>query len=98
MTVEVRLRPEAERDLAEAALWYERQREGLGNEFLDEASATFSMIAASPLLFAVVHRRTRRALMQRFPFGVFYQVDDDGALVVAVLHGSRHPRQWQQRA
>jgi hypothetical protein len=35
MTMEVRLRPEAEHDLAESAAWYEQQRTGLGHEFLD---------------------------------------------------------------
>ena len=30
MTMEVRLRPEAEHDLAESAAWYEQQRTGLG--------------------------------------------------------------------
>ena len=97
MTVEVRLRPEAERDLEEAAAWYEEQRQGLGQEFLDEAAATFSAIADMPQMFAVIHRGTRRALMQRFPFGVFYQIDDEGALVVALLHGSRHPKRWKNR-
>ena len=37
MTVEVRLRPEAEQDLADAAAWYEEQRPCLGRQFLDEA-------------------------------------------------------------
>lgn len=97
MTVEVRLRPEAEQDLAEAAAWYEEQRRGLGQEFLDEALAAFSTIAEVPLMYAVVHRATRRALMHRFPFGIFYQIDDAGAVVVAVLHGSRHPRRWKSR-
>jgi hypothetical protein len=50
VTVEVRLRPEAEQDLAEAARWYEEQRPGLGLEFLDEALATFSAIAERPWL------------------------------------------------
>jgi len=32
----VYLRPDAETDIEEAAKWYEKQREGLGDEFLDE--------------------------------------------------------------
>ena len=42
MTLEVRLRPEAELDLAEAAFWYEGQQKGLGRQFLSEALALFS--------------------------------------------------------
>ena len=39
MIYKVRIRPEAEKDLEEAAIWYESQREGLGDLFLDEVSS-----------------------------------------------------------
>jgi hypothetical protein len=48
MTLEVRLRPEAEQDLTESAAWYEQQRTGLGQEFLDAALATVSATADIP--------------------------------------------------
>jgi len=35
--------------------------------------------------------------MHRFPFGVFYEIDDEGVVVIAVRHGSRHPDRWQRR-
>ncbi len=94
----VRLREEAEEDLAAAALWYERQREGLGHEFLDEALSAFHLVAEQPLRYPVVHRNTRRALMTRFPFGIYFRVEQPQIVVVAVIHGSRHPRRWQGRA
>jgi plasmid stabilization system protein ParE len=97
MTVEVRLRTEAEQDLAESAAWYGLQRTGLGQEFLDEALATFSAIADIPNAFAVIYRSVRRALLHRFPFAVFYVLDRDGVMVLGVLHGSRHPRFWMTR-
>jgi plasmid stabilization system protein ParE len=93
----VRLREEADQDLAAAASWYEQQRRGLGHEFLDEALSTFSSIAERPLAYPLVHRNTRRALMLRFPFGVFFRVEDSKVVVVAVMHGSRHPRRWRGR-
>jgi plasmid stabilization system protein ParE len=97
VTVDVRLRPEAEQDLSESARWYEDQRPGLGQEFLDEALATFAAIAEKPLASAAVHGSLRRDLLHRFPFGVFYFADGDGAVVIGVLHGSRHPRRWKSR-
>jgi plasmid stabilization system protein ParE len=97
VTIDVRFRPEAEQDLAEAARWYEEQRPGLGQEFLDEVLATFSTIAERPLASAAVYGSLRRAFLHRFPFGVFYVVDGDGAVVIGVLHGSRHPRRWKSR-
>ncbi|MGO9933485.1 MAG: type II toxin-antitoxin system RelE/ParE family toxin [Steroidobacteraceae bacterium] len=97
MTVAVRLRPEAEQDLSEAARWYEEQRLGLGQEFLDEALSAFTAIAERPLASSAVYGSLRRALLHRFPFGVFFLVDGDEAVVIGVLHGSRHPRRWKSR-
>ena len=98
MTVNLRLRPESEQDLADAAIWYEEQREGLGNQFLDEALSVFSVISDTPLMFPIVHRNIRRALLHRFPFGVYYLIESDEIVVVAVMHGSRNPRRWKSRS
>jgi plasmid stabilization system protein ParE len=62
VTVEVRLRPEAEQDLLDAASWYEGQRSGLGKQFLDEVVAIFATIAKTPVMYPIVHRNTRRAV------------------------------------
>ena len=97
MTLELRLRPEAELELADAALWYEGQGLGLGHQFLDEALAAFSTITETPLMYPIVHRNTRRALIHRFPFGVYYRVETSTIVVVAVMHGSRDPRSWKSR-
>jgi plasmid stabilization system protein ParE len=75
MILEVRLRPEAEQDLSDAAAWYEAQVPGLGHRFLDEVLAAFSSVSETPLMYPVVHRNTRRALIHRFPFGVYFYAE-----------------------
>ena len=97
MTFEVRLRPETEQDLLDAAVWYEERLAGLGPQFLDEALAAFTSIAETPLRYPAVHRNTRRALMHRFPFGVYYRIENDTIVVIALMHGSRDPRRWKIR-
>jgi len=92
------IRPEAERDLEEAAAWYEQQRGGLGCEFLDRVQEALRAIAEQPRLYPVVHRHARRALARRFPFGIYYVMEHERIVVVAVMHGSRDPRRWQTRA
>ena len=72
MTRTLIVRPEAEADLAASKLWYEEQHEGLGARFLGEVDATFRRIESSPMAFSFVRGRLRRALLRRFPFGVFY--------------------------
>jgi plasmid stabilization system protein ParE len=90
-------RDEAEADIAEAALWYERQRAGLGREFIGEVDACFDLIARQPEVFPVVHRHARLGLLRKFPYLVVYRVFPDFISVVAVMHGRRHPRRWKSR-
>lgn len=89
------IRPEAEEDLAEARRWYEGRREGLGDEFLEQVDAAFERVRRMPLVPALKYRDARRVLLKRFPYAVFYAVDDEQITVIAVYHTSRDPRGWQ---
>ncbi|WP_216360869.1 type II toxin-antitoxin system RelE/ParE family toxin [Acidithiobacillus marinus] len=71
MSLLIRVRPEAAQDLEDAAGWYEEQSEGLGHKFLEEVRRCLQRVAEQPELYPSVHRNTRRALIQGFPFGVF---------------------------
>jgi plasmid stabilization system protein ParE len=93
----VRLRDEADRDLTDAASWYEEQREGLGHEFLDDAQSLFDRIGEEPLNFPIVHRNARRAVMNRFPFCIYFVAEQTDIVVLAVIHGTRHPHRWKGR-
>ena len=92
------VRPEAELDALEAASWYESERADLGTGFLDELRTTFSRIEEGPQRFPVVFREVRRAILHRFPFGVFFIIESDSAVVLAITHLRRHPSAWQKRA
>jgi len=96
--VRLEVRPEAELDVLHAASWYDRGRESLGSEFVNELRATFARIEAGPLRFPLVFGNFRRALLHRFPFGVFFVVEEDRATVLAVMHLHRDPNAWQKRA
>jgi plasmid stabilization system protein ParE len=62
------IRPEAETDLAEAYRWYEDQKEGLGDKFLERVREQFDTIVAMPDIYAVVDRGVRRCKLKRFPY------------------------------
>ena|SRR5439155_20103283 len=91
------LEDEARADLADAFTWYEEQRAGLGSEFLAEVALVLESIEGSPEAYGVVRGQTRRALVRRFPYAVFYVRDPDLIAVTAVMHGRRDPRRWQER-
>jgi plasmid stabilization system protein ParE len=94
---DLRVRPEAELDAYQAALWYDNERPGLGAAFLHAVRRAFARIAERPLQFPVVHGDVRRALLGRFPFGVFFFVEGEEAIVLAVVHLHRRPATWQDR-
>lgn len=97
MSRDIRLRVEAENDIYEAASWYESQRLRLGHEFLDAIEASFTRISENPLQFSILYRSTRRSLLSRFPFGVFFRINGPTIVVVAVMHASRNPGRWRER-
>lgn len=89
--------PEADADLNGAFAWYETQHPGLGNEFLAEVAYTLSLIEESPNRYPIIRGMTRRVLVRRFPYAVFYVLDPELIAVTAVMHGRRDPRRWQER-
>jgi toxin ParE1/3/4 len=89
--------PSVDLDVEAAFEWYENERPGLGGEFLDELRATYHRIADGPLKYRELRGGIRRALLRRFPYAVYFAIDPDIVVVLAVLHASRDPAQWQRR-
>jgi toxin ParE1/3/4 len=92
------LRPEAEKDLAEAYEWYETQFQGLGSDFLLHVEAALSSLQRSPQGYPVIYKSVHRCLVRRFPYGIFYLVEKERIIVLGILHARRDPRTWQDRA
>jgi len=90
-------RPEAADEVEGAYAWYERQREGLGDEFLTELRRSERRVQESPNTYPVIHRDTRRFLLHRFPYQLLYRIVDDTVVVVACFHGRRSPKSWKAR-
>lgn len=84
-------------DLLEAHDWYERQRVGLGTQFLNEVTAAIERIRTNPTGYEEVHHGVRRAASRRFPYGVLYRHEPGRVTVIAVLHFSRDPQVWRDR-
>jgi toxin ParE1/3/4 len=97
MTYALILKPDAERDLADAADYYDRQRTGLGDQFLDAVRDALAVLKNNPFLSAKIFKEVRQTNVRRFPFVVSYFVEGDRVTVLAVLHGRRHPRRWKSR-
>ncbi|WP_373068904.1 type II toxin-antitoxin system RelE/ParE family toxin [Gemmatimonas sp.] len=86
--------PVADADIADAFAWNEVRVRGHGSDFLAELAATFSFLEEFPGAYLKMRGETRRAVVLRFPYGVFHLVDPDSTSVTGVLHFRRDPPAW----
>lgn len=97
MTYRVLVRRAAKADIRAAARWYELQRPGLGREYIAEVDAAMDRVMENPMQYQVLHRETRRAIVQRFPYGMFYRIEGSKIIVFCVSHLHRDPAVWLTR-
>lgn len=91
------LQIQAEVDVDQAMSWYESERAGLGVEFLQDLNALLERVKENPFQFPIVHEEMRRGMLTRFPYGVFFSVEEAEILVLAIVHLHRHPDTWKRR-
>ena len=99
MTTPTILVPEAKADIADAYFWYEDQSQGLGVDFLGCVEDVLLSITRTPLIYPLVHETYRRALLRRFPYAIFFEVDERRSisLVYSVFHCAQKPDKWRAR-
>jgi plasmid stabilization system protein ParE len=90
-------RSAAAADIEHAYVWYERERVGLGEEFLTEVFTTVQAVISRPQAFPTLYRQTRRALVRRFPYALFFRIVDGRIVFVACFHVRRNPTVWKRR-
>lgn len=88
---------EAAEEFLAAISRYNDERKGLGDEFAAEVRRAVERIEQFPNAWVALSRRTRRCLVNRFPYGVLYQVRGEALLIVAVMHLHRDPKSWRRR-
>jgi hypothetical protein len=89
--------PEATIEVRDARRWYEDQRSGLGDEFLQQVMQAEDFVESRPLSCSQYLYGTRRYRLRRFPFDVVITVVGSEVKVIAVAHTSRKPGYWRHR-
>ena len=92
----------AEDEINEAARWYADQQNRLAEEFIAEVEKTLAAIEEKPRSFPALEtlktkKDIRRALIDRFPYLVIFEIRGEDTIVLAVSHTSRKPNYWKQR-
>jgi plasmid stabilization system protein ParE len=70
---------------------------GLGLEFLDELRIAYERILDHPLGYQDLRSGIRRALMRRFPYAIYFSIEIETIIIVAVIGTARDPAEWQRR-
>ena len=82
----------AKDDIELAFRWYERQRRGLGYDFLDCVEAAVRSILENPTIFRIYYSRFRGYVVRRFPFSIFYTIEDEEIIVHSIFNNRQDPR------
>jgi len=82
------------RDLASARDWYDQRALQLGDRFLDEAMLAIRVACERPQSFPEVRRAVRGVRCKRFPYRVYFTVQNERMVVLAVYHTARDPARW----
>jgi len=97
MTLRTVFRRAAVAEFCEARAWYDSRREGLGDEFVECVEAALASAERAPEQHQRVHGDIRRILVRRFPYGVFYVIENNTLVVLAIFHCAREPIIWKSR-
>ena len=85
----------AEKEVQDAADYYESVEAGLGLRFVSELNRATAFILQFPNAWTQISERSRRCCLRCFPYNVIYSVEEDVVTVITVVHQSRDPEKWQ---
>lgn len=89
MTYQLIFRDKVAEEIREAYEWYEKQRAGLGDKFLDELEKAFMLLKSNPQYFSFVYKSRRRLIIKKYPYKIIYEIFDRNVVVFAVRHSKQ---------
>ena len=89
--------PEAAKDLDEAVEWYEAEGKGFGKRFAKTIDESVLRIARYPFFGTEVKTGIYRSLVKRYPYAVYYAIQDGEIMIYAIAHLHRRTFYWSSR-
>jgi len=92
MSHEMLVSSRASAQIAAAFEWYEKRVPGLGSDFVRRIDATLFLVQQSPQLFRLRQGRMRLAMMDRFPYAIYFVWDETTGFISVsrILHYSQN--------
>lgn len=92
-----RFDPAARDEYRASALVYLAESPRVAAAFVEQVEAGLTLIRERPNTWRAVQGDVRRYLVRRFPFGIYYTIEQDAIVVWAIMHLHREPDYWQKR-
>ncbi len=89
--MKIKILNSANQDLIDGYWFYEKQKEGLGTYFMDTLFSDIDSLKIYAGVHPIHFEKYYRLLSKRFPFAVYYRIENETALVYAVLDCRRNP-------
>lgn len=87
----------AREDVREIVLWYKNEVDGLENRFLFSLEVIISELRDNPLIYPIQFNNIRCGLLRRFPYKVYYTIDQETVIILGVIHVKRNPKLIRKR-
>ncbi|WP_449401012.1 type II toxin-antitoxin system RelE/ParE family toxin [Chryseobacterium wanjuense] len=97
MVYKLIIKPEAENDLDQAIEWYKEQNKNLILQLLNEIEEGFNKVQNYPEHYQKRYKEIRIIFIKKFPYGIYYTIENDKIFVHAVLHNKQNPQNVSKR-
>jgi plasmid stabilization system protein ParE len=95
--VKIRILDSAEEDLRDGYLFYESQDNGVGEYFLDSIFSDIESLRLYAGIHSIHFRKYNRLLSKRFPFAIYYRIEENEVMIYGVLDCRRDPAWIRKR-
>ena len=89
--------PLAVKEIDSAFEYYQEILPSLARDFLEELNTSIESIVSSPLRYHLVRRDMRKCRLKRFPYALYFVLEEDTIRILIVRHNRRHPSYGMDR-
>lgn len=98
VALDIFVHAEAQLEVQETFYYYQDLNDGLGFEFMRSLDATLQFIKRNPSSYQKIYKEVRRVLIRKFPYAVFYIVEETRIVIIACQHQKRSEIDWIRRS
>lgn len=92
MPFAIRYKRAAAAEVEAAIRWYMRPEIHQAAAFVRDLERSEAHLRARPTIYQKVEGEVRRAVLRRFPYSIFFVVENNEVIVLAFMHHHRRPR------